>query len=70
MSIALAHSGYNAGVTVAEIDLDFLTDFLGDAQVGKVAFAYVVDAKGEVLASSSKGPRSAGISRRCRRSQP
>jgi class 3 adenylate cyclase/HAMP domain-containing protein len=56
MSIAVAHSGFNAGVTVAEIDLHFLSDFLGDAQVGKVAFAYIVDEKGKVLASSSKGP--------------
>jgi class 3 adenylate cyclase/HAMP domain-containing protein len=56
MTISVAHSGFNAGVTVAEIDLHFLTDFLGDAQVGKVAFAYIVDAKGQVLASSSKGP--------------
>ena len=31
----LAHSGFNAGVTVAEIDLGFLDDFLGDAQVGR-----------------------------------
>lgn len=54
MSIALSHSDSN--VTVAEIDLDFLTEFLGDAQVGKVAFAYIVDGKGQVLASSSKGP--------------
>jgi class 3 adenylate cyclase/HAMP domain-containing protein len=56
MSIAVAHSGFNAGVTVAEIDLRFLSDFLGDAQVGKASFAYVVDPKGQVLASSSKGP--------------
>jgi len=56
MSIAVAHSGFNAGVTVAEIDLHFLSDFLGDAQVGKASFAYVVDPKGQVLASSSKGP--------------
>src|SRR5437660_3263147 len=56
MSIAVAHSGFNAGVTVAEIDLRFLSDFLGDAQVGKGAFAYVVDQRGQVLASSTKGP--------------
>ena len=56
MSIAVSHSGFNAGVTVAEIDLAFLSDFLGDAQVGKVAFAYVVDPHGQVLASSAKGP--------------
>jgi len=56
MYISVAHSGFNAGVTVAEIDLRFLVDFLGDAQVGKNSFAYVVDPKGEVLASSTKGP--------------
>jgi len=56
MSISVSHSGYNADVTVAEIDLGFLTDFLGDAQVGKAAYGYVVDARGRVLASSSKGP--------------
>jgi class 3 adenylate cyclase/HAMP domain-containing protein len=55
MSIAVAHS-LNAGVTVADIDLSFLGDFLGDAQVGKATFAYVVDSRGKVLAASSKGP--------------
>src|SRR4051812_15044565 len=56
MSIAVAHSGFNTGVTIADIDLGFLADFLTDAQVGKTSFAYVVDPRGEVLASSSKGP--------------
>ena len=56
MSISVAHSGFNAGVTVAEIDLGFLQDFLGDAQVGKAAFAYVVDPRGQVLATSANGP--------------
>jgi len=56
MSIAVAHSGFNAGVTVAEIDLRFLSDFFGDAQVGKATFAYTVDPRGQVIASSSKGP--------------
>src|SRR2546430_465844 len=55
-SIAVAHSGFNAGATVAEVDLSFLADFLGDAQVGKAAYAYVVDQRGQVLASSTKGP--------------
>ena len=54
MSIALPHA--DGSITVAEIDLGFLADFLDDAQVGKVAFAYVIDPKGEVLASSAKGP--------------
>ncbi len=56
MSIAVSHSGFNAGITLAEIDLRFLSDFLGDAQVGKATFAYVVDPHGQVLASSAKGP--------------
>src|SRR6202011_1344435 len=56
MSIAVAHSGFNAGATVADVDLGFLTDFLGDAQVGKLAYAYVVDDRGQVLASSARGP--------------
>jgi class 3 adenylate cyclase/HAMP domain-containing protein len=56
MSIAVAHSGFNAGVTIADIDLAFLQDFVSDAQVGKTNFAYVVDPRGEVLATSSKGP--------------
>ena len=55
MSIAVSHSGVNAGVTLAEIDLRFLNDFLGDAQIGKTGYAYVVDARGKVLAGS-KGP--------------
>jgi class 3 adenylate cyclase/HAMP domain-containing protein len=56
MSISVAHSGFNAGATVAEVDLGFLTDFLGDAQVGRLAYAYVVDQRGQVLASSARGP--------------
>src|SRR4030095_1742398 len=56
ISIALSHSGYNAGVTVAEVELRFLNDYLSDAQVGRATFAYVVDPRGHVLASSTKGP--------------
>ena len=56
MSISVSHSGFNADVTVAEIDLQFLSDFLGDSQIGKSGSAYVVDPRGQVLASSSRGP--------------
>jgi class 3 adenylate cyclase/HAMP domain-containing protein len=58
MSIAVSHSGSDpaAAITVAEIDLGLLSDFLGDAQVGKTAFGYVIDPKGQVLASSARGP--------------
>ncbi|MCA1458945.1 HAMP domain-containing protein [Bradyrhizobium sp. BRP22] len=56
MAIGLAHSGFNAGVTIAEIDLGFLAGLLGEAEVGKSALAYVVDPRGRVLAASAKGP--------------
>ena len=56
MTIAVSHSGQNAGVTLAEIDLSFLSEFLGEAQVGKSGYAYVVDSLGQVLAGSAKGP--------------
>ena len=68
MSIAVSHSGFNAGVTLADIDLSFLADFLGEAQVGKAAAAYVVDPQGKVLATSANGPELARTSRSCRRS--
>jgi class 3 adenylate cyclase/HAMP domain-containing protein len=58
MSIAVSHSGANE-VTVAEIDLRLLSDFFGDAQIGRAGFAYLIDSKGKVLASSSKGPDAA-----------
>ena len=53
-SITLAHA--DGSVTIAEVDLDFLSEFLIDAQIGKVAFAYITDSKGDVLATSSTGP--------------
>ncbi|MBN9006033.1 MAG: HAMP domain-containing protein [Rhizobiales bacterium] len=54
MSIAVAHSGRDAGASVAEINLHFLSEYVDDAQVGKVGTAYVVDAHGILLASSDK----------------
>jgi class 3 adenylate cyclase/HAMP domain-containing protein len=56
MSISVAHAGFKAGVTIADIDLGFLSDYLGDTQVGKNTFAYVVDPRGMVLATSARGP--------------
>ena len=54
MSIGLPHA--DGSITMAEINLGFLADYFDDAQVGKVAFAYVIDPRGEVLASSARGP--------------
>lgn len=53
MSIAVAHSGRNAGITIADIDLRFLGDFVGDSQIAKAVSAYIIDNKGRVLAASS-----------------
>jgi GAF domain-containing protein/HAMP domain-containing protein len=54
MSIAVAHSGRDAGASVAEIDLSFLSEYVDEAQAGKVGTAYVVDSHGILLASSDK----------------
>jgi len=56
MSISMAHSTFNQGVTIADIDLSFLGEYLSDTLVGKYTFAYVVDPKGQVLATSARGP--------------
>jgi class 3 adenylate cyclase/HAMP domain-containing protein len=59
ISLTMAHTGYSGagiGITVAEIDLRFLSDYLGDAQVSRNAIAYAVDSQGLVLATSSIGP--------------
>lgn len=52
MTIGVAHSRRETGVSVAEINLRFLTDFVTTGQAGKIGSAYVVSAKGELLASS------------------
>ncbi|CAN5186129.1 hypothetical protein BH11PSE4_BH11PSE4_08480 [soil metagenome] len=54
MSIAVAHSGLDAGATVAEIDLRFLSDLVSDSVVGKIGAAYIVDPGGHVIASSAR----------------
>lgn len=54
MSISVAHSGRDAGATVAEIDLRFLSDFISDSVVGRVGTAYIVDPNGRVIASSGR----------------
>ena len=54
MSISVAHSGRDAGATVADIDLRFLSDFVSDSVVGRVGTAYIVDTNGRVLASSGR----------------
>ena len=54
MSIGVAHSARAAGVTIADIDLKFLSEFLSDGSAGRSGRAYIVDDKGQLLASSDK----------------
>ena len=53
MSIAMAHSGRNAGSTVAEINLKFLSNFIDPSQIGKGNEAFVVGQAGRLLAHSN-----------------
>jgi hypothetical protein len=69
MSIAVAHSGFNAGVTLAEIDLRFLNDFLGDAQIGKAGYA-LCGRCARPCWRARRARRSARNSPACRRSRP
>jgi signal transduction histidine kinase len=54
MTIAMAHSGRNAGVTVAEINLAFLADLISGVHVGKTgaAYTYIVAPGGKMLTHS------------------
>ncbi len=52
MTIAMTHSGRNAGVTVAEVNLAFLGDLITGPQVGKTGYAYVVGPAGRLLVHS------------------
>jgi signal transduction histidine kinase len=55
MLIAMAHSGRNAGVTLAEINLGFLADLIRSVQGGKVGYAYVIGPLGRLLMHSESG---------------
>jgi HAMP domain-containing protein len=52
MAVAVAHSGRNAGSTVAEISLKFLSDYLERTQIGSDTEAYIVDQAGRLLTHS------------------
>ncbi|MFL5029243.1 MAG: ATP-binding protein [Xanthobacteraceae bacterium] len=52
MTVAMAHSGRNAGVTVAEINLSFLGELIGGVQAGRPGYAYVVGPLGRLLMHS------------------
>jgi two-component system, NtrC family, sensor kinase len=50
MTIAVAHAGHHAGVTVAEVNLKFIWDLITALQVGRTGYAYVVDSRGRLVA--------------------
>ncbi|MGH7061966.1 MAG: cache domain-containing protein, partial [Stellaceae bacterium] len=50
MTISVAHVGKHAGVTMAEVNLKFIWDLITTTQVGHSGYAYVVDARGRLIA--------------------
>ncbi|HXM71365.1 MAG TPA: GAF domain-containing protein, partial [Thermoanaerobaculia bacterium] len=50
MTMALAGSGRNAGVTAAEVNLKLIWDVVTALKVGKEGYAYVVDRRGRLIA--------------------
>jgi two-component system, NtrC family, sensor kinase len=50
MTIAVAHAGHHAGVTVAEVNLKFIWDLINSMQVMRTGYAYVVDRHGRLIA--------------------
>jgi two-component system, NtrC family, sensor kinase len=54
MTIAVAHAGYHAGVTVAEVNLGFVWDLVTTMRVGRAGYAYVVDRHGRLIADPDR----------------
>jgi HAMP domain-containing protein len=50
MTLAMAHAGRNAGVTVAEVNLKLIWDVVIGMRIGKGGYAYVVDHDGRLIA--------------------
>ena len=50
VTMAIAHQGRNAGVTVAEINLKLIWDVINDLKIGRGGYAYVVGNKGRLIA--------------------
>jgi hypothetical protein len=51
VSLARAHAGPNRGVTLAEVNIKRLWEFVDVVKLGESGYAYVVDGKGRVIAS-------------------
>ncbi|MBV9518175.1 MAG: GAF domain-containing protein, partial [Hyphomicrobiales bacterium] len=50
MTVAVAHAGHEPGVTVAEVNLKLIWDVITAIRVGEKGYAYIVDAKGRLVA--------------------
>jgi two-component system, NtrC family, sensor kinase len=50
MTMAKAHAGRHAGVTVAEVNLKSIWDLITSMQVGRNGYAFVVDRRGRLIA--------------------
>ncbi len=48
--LAMAGSGQEAGVTVAEVNLKFIWEVVSQIKIGKAGHAYVVDSRGQLIA--------------------
>lgn len=55
MTVAIAGSGRDTGVTFAEVNLKFIWDVVTRIKVGKDGYAYVVDARGLLIAHPDIG---------------
>jgi two-component system, NtrC family, sensor kinase len=50
LTIAIAGSGRNPGVTIAEVNLKLIWDVIRGLQIGRNGYAYVVDRQGRLIA--------------------
>src|SRR5690349_627705 len=50
MTVALARTGRNAGVTVAEVNLKLIWDVITGLKIGQSGYAYVIDRDGRLIA--------------------
>ncbi len=50
MTLAMAHAGRNAGVTIAEVNLKLIWDVITGLKIGQGGYAYVVDREGRLIA--------------------
>jgi signal transduction histidine kinase len=50
MTLAMAQTGRNAGITIAEVNLKLIWDVITELKIGEHGYAYVVDRDGRLIA--------------------